>query len=554
MYLNNIIISESQPIEKVVRDISFKKGLNIIVDESTENDHNKGNNVGKTTFLKLIDICFGAKDKRYLWTDSETGSESTELKNYINKKKVFVSLNFTKEEKSYSLKTELFDRGKRFINGNYFPYPKYVDELNLVIFEIIKPPSFRQLIGKFVRVKLKQDNYTVLRYLDRAMNSEYRNIYEFLFKLSDHDDSAQKLLIEENIRNYENDLEKIIKLHNFSNVNDLEERKKIVQRTVDDLDSKIKKLTNTNEYVDYLDRSIDIKKQINELNDKINADFFKLDKIKGIISKETESDDEIDNNLLEKFYNEIKMDFTAISKQFKDLIDFNNKIKQNKIKYYKNRVEKISDKILEMTKQRDSIISQNKDVVSLINEDNYSVFESYHQELVKQSELLGELKKVLEIYQGLTKQLIREEQMLSELDSKHNENDNLFLYNSFLSDISQTIFGQRLYLSKDNKFPLKLSNIDDGVGTGHRKTITLLIDIAYVSFLNELDLNYPKFFVHDVLETIDEHNMKNIVNFIESNGSQFIFGVLNEKIKDYDFIDEADKILILNQENKLFKL
>ncbi len=92
------------------------------------------------------------------------------------------------------------------------------------------------------------------------------------------------------------------------------------------------------------------------------------------------------------------------------------------------------------------------------------------------------------------------------------------------------------------------------LGTGHRKTVTLLLDIAYVSLIEDLKLDYPKFFVHDVLETIDEHNFKKIVQFINENGSQFVFAILNEKIENYAFVTESDKILQLSKESKLFKI
>lgn len=128
------------------------------------------------------------------------------------------------------------------------------------------------------------------------------------------------------------------------------------------------------------------------------------------------------------------------------------------------------------------------------------------------------------------------------------------LFNEYLTNYSNEIFGQRLYLTRENTFPLKLSNVDEGLGTGYRKTITLLLDIAYVSFLKELDLNYPKFFVHDVLETVDEHNLSKIVEFINENDSQFVFAMLNEKIKDYSFIDEDDRVLRLSKDDKLFKI
>jgi recombinational DNA repair ATPase RecF len=119
--------------------------------------------------------------------------------------------------------------------------------------------------------------------------------------------------------------------------------------------------------------------------------------------------------------------------------------------------------------------------------------------------------------------------------------------------MSNQVLKQRLYISSNKPFPLKLSNVDDGLGTGFRKTITLLFDIAYVSFIKEMKLDFPKFFVHDVLETIDEQNFYKIYKFINLNESQFIFAVLNEKIIKYDFINDSDIRLKLSQEQRLFK-
>ena len=52
MYLSKLTISSPG---KVIRDIEFHKGLNLIVDETPKNTTGTGNNVGKTTVLRLID-------------------------------------------------------------------------------------------------------------------------------------------------------------------------------------------------------------------------------------------------------------------------------------------------------------------------------------------------------------------------------------------------------------------------------------------------------------------------------------------------------------------
>ena len=56
MFLKKLTISSDG---KVVREIPFRKGINLIVDNTGKEI--TGNNVGKTTVLKLIDFCLGGK-------------------------------------------------------------------------------------------------------------------------------------------------------------------------------------------------------------------------------------------------------------------------------------------------------------------------------------------------------------------------------------------------------------------------------------------------------------------------------------------------------------
>src|SRR5699024_2783634 len=122
-------------------------------------------------------------------------------------------------------------------------YDNYVEKLNEIIFNIEKPPSFRQLIGKFIRIKQKEDTNTFLKYLHQnTTNAEYKNIYEFLFKLTSLEDSERKLELYNEIEQIKKDIDQLIKLHNFSNIDDLSERIRIVQKSVRELEVKFKTL------------------------------------------------------------------------------------------------------------------------------------------------------------------------------------------------------------------------------------------------------------------------------------------------------------------------
>ena len=70
MFIKSLTITSK---DGLIRNIPFHSGLNLIVDETPSSNKIKtGNNVGKTTVLKLIDVCFGAKiNKVYQDTESK---------------------------------------------------------------------------------------------------------------------------------------------------------------------------------------------------------------------------------------------------------------------------------------------------------------------------------------------------------------------------------------------------------------------------------------------------------------------------------------------------
>ena len=92
MFIKSLSITSGP---KVIREIGFHNGLNLIVDES-ENQIT-GNNVGKTTVLKLVDFCLGA-DKKNIYVDPETKRDVYKLvKDFLTERKVLITLTLTSD-------------------------------------------------------------------------------------------------------------------------------------------------------------------------------------------------------------------------------------------------------------------------------------------------------------------------------------------------------------------------------------------------------------------------------------------------------------------------
>lgn len=58
MFLKQLKITNE---DGLIRQIDFRLGMNFIVDETQGETADTGNNVGKTTLLRLIDFCLGGE-------------------------------------------------------------------------------------------------------------------------------------------------------------------------------------------------------------------------------------------------------------------------------------------------------------------------------------------------------------------------------------------------------------------------------------------------------------------------------------------------------------
>jgi len=131
MFLKSLTISNDK---KVIRKIEFRKGINLIIDESEEQI--TGNNVGKTTVLKLIDFCLGASPKN-IYVDPESKRQEYQLvKDFLienevlitliltnsldddNAKKIIIERNFLQRNKSFAKLMGILIQRKN-LNLNY---------------------------------------------------------------------------------------------------------------------------------------------------------------------------------------------------------------------------------------------------------------------------------------------------------------------------------------------------------------------------------------------------------------------------------------------------
>lgn len=200
MFIKSLKISTP---DEVIREMNFHLGLNLIVDKTpTSNEQLTGNNVGKTTVLKLVDFCLGAKPA-IIYSDTEDKkSVYKEVKDYLIKKEVLITLVLADSFKDDANKVIIernFLSGKnaiRKINDNEILEKEFEDELLklLIPHQKAEKPSFRQIISHNIRYKDESINNTI-KILNRYTSDvEYETLYLFLLGCV-FDDGAKKQAI-----------------------------------------------------------------------------------------------------------------------------------------------------------------------------------------------------------------------------------------------------------------------------------------------------------------------------------------------------------------------
>lgn len=536
MFIKSLsIISKNTDV--VLRKIEFKNGINFIVDSEKSDKHNK---VGKTTCLKLLDLSLGAKSKDVIFKDYETQSVNEQLRLFIENQKIYTDMvlidDFNHPSKEVSIKTELFNRGKRYINGEQTSYDEVNKYLNELLFEnSSQKPSFRSAIKSFVRILMTKDNTQFLKVLDNFSNiSEYRAVYNYLFDISDPENDLEFGKLKQELKNIKS------KENNYKKVNTVDDVVKIkqinvaIEKEIDRLEKEINDLVDKKAFEKNRIHINDIRKKYEEISrqlSKIDFDILQLQKY--IKEAEEKSQRIVNQELANDFFQEISELLPSITKNFMDLVEFNSQLSRNKLSYFNDRMQELimekEDKENLLTK----LTEENSEFISLVEENKVDL---YYDKLNQLDEL--KIKKVK-----------NESEYQKKMD----------IFNSYFKSVADRINKEQpvlLYNPKTDEFPVSISQLSEGTSTGTRKSLIAAYDIAYQLFAREINKATPKFIVHDVLESIEGDDIRALVDEVESNQIQYISAILKEKLVSSGMSTEKQNeiiVLQLSMKDRLFE-
>ncbi len=571
MFLKSLTITRGDGF--VIRHIGFNVGLNLIVDNTpTTGGKETGNNVGKTTVLKLVDFCLGAK-ARGIFSDSENKRNEYRLvKDFLINNKVLISLvlkeNLLHEKSREVLIERNFlsrkEKVQRIDNNN-----KTDDEFEEALTELLfhghygKKPTFRQIIAHNVRYKDISINNTLKNIDNYTRDDEYETLYLFLFGCNfEQGDTKQQLRTQISL---EEGFKK--RLESEQTKSAYETALALLQSEIEELEQK-RSLFNLNpKFEEDLDRLNKIKYQINITSSEIGRLELRKSLILEAQGEMNAGKSTIDLPQLQQIYQQATSLVSGIQKTFQELYEFHNRMIESKIRFITKDLPEIDSQFTQKREHLRRLLAEESAFSAvIIKSDSFEVLEKLIVELNSKYQKKGD-------YESTVRQLNDIDSKLSELNKDLASIDNaLFsddfflkikerinIFNKFFSSVSHELYDERYALKVDpktNKMGLRLyefTAFNLNFSSGKKQGEISCFDIAYTLFADEENIPAMHFLLNDKKELMHGNQLIKIANLVNTKGIQFVASILNDKLPEELNKDEY-VILKLSQEDKLFRI
>lgn len=575
MYIKKLVI-RNQKERKNIREINFNLGVSLIVDISKiTNQQDTGNDVGKTTVLRLINYCLGGKaDEIYKNKESKSSINLT-VKNFLINNEVLIVLTLCRD---FSDPTTDIVIQRNFLKGNkkkictindcpFSNIENFKKELKSIFYNSnLDKPSFRQLIDRHLRFDYGSER--IVNYLHfGTSDKEYEQIYLFLYGLYKASElSTNKSGELDKFKEYENIKKKLFKDRTSSLV---QQEIIILNNDIENIEKQKKDFNINGLYQEEL-------REIDDLNDQINNLMREYSTLKtclkiyeqNILNLESEKC-ELEVKDVEALYNEAGIYLPTLNKTLEETIAFHNKLIINKINFIKSDIPALKNKVLEL-KEKIKIYTERKKYLEEKQKRHGSLSE--YESLIssikplyeQKGKLLQEQEKIVE-YDNLIDTCAEKIITINNEIQKYDKDlqTKLGVFNKYFTEYAMKFYNESYFIStlvseKTKCYKFELSNLKGNIGTGKKKGVMSAYDLAYISFANELKLKCPKFVLHDRIEDIHSNQLVSLINLVNSSNfdGQYIVSVLSGKFKEEHLqtLLEQNKVIELSPQEKLFKI
>lgn len=567
MFIQRLIIT----VDGVdIRNVEFKKGLNLIVDETPEQSTESGNDVGKTTFLRVIDFCLG-KDARELMVDpDDTAKTNNLLVEFFDKHMVEVSLylvdNLDLPKQTILVHREVSKSRKplREINGRQLGKEEFKDELQRLLFPDVKTgkPTLKQLVAHNFRYKDTHLN-SPLRMMDTYTTlEEYETLHLYLFGCP-IDDGADRSALK---RQYDSEHTFLNNLQRERTRGDFKSELDLVNERIERLETERAGLNINPELAEDIEELNGIREDLNRVAEKIGVLNIKRKVIHDSIREFEQQSVGDDVASLEEIYRQAKTLQPEIQRTFDEMVTYHNTMLANKTRFIREELPALNEQINTAQAQLDYLRDkERKQSARVTTSATFDQLESLISQLTELYQKRGECKNrmdQIDNVQGNVGQLHDKLVLITEglhtaayreIVDKHVAEFNVIfadMIDKFYDDDSS------VYVDTTEKAGVKCYRFqmrNPQYSTGRKHGEISCFEIAYVRFADEHKIPCLHFLLHDKNELVHSNQLSIINNEMKSANMQYIMTALKSKLPE-DMKDDSNIILTLSQNDKLFQI
>ncbi|WP_431793202.1 DUF2326 domain-containing protein [Bacillus altitudinis] len=570
MYLKELKI-ESR--DKVIREIPFHLGTNLIVDETqNENDVETGNNIGKTTVLALIDYCLGG-DPEQIYKDPESNKVIDFVKDYLVNKEILITLKLKRDlldekSKEITIERNFLQRNKKImkINGENLTKNKgkdFEEKLSALIIgeRENNKPGIRQIFAHNIRYKDERINNT-LKVLNRySTNVEYETLYLYMFGLpvSDRTYFMKKLKIEQNFK---------ARLEKKQAKPELELQIDIVKDNIKNLEEQKRNLNINEKYEEELQELNDIKYRISKISSKISELSLRKELLKETEHELKQDISDVDLDALKELYSVAKKSVIGIQKTYEQLIEYHNNMIIEKIRYITQDLPNLELEIERYNQNLEKELASEKYLINkLSSSDTFSDLESIISDLTNNHQKLGELENSLSQIETSEANINKINDDIALLDGNRFTAEfqevllkQLMKFNKYFKEVSKELYGEEygitFSIKEDRKTKQKYYGFECfnlNISSGKKQGEILCFDIAYILFARNEGIPNLDFILNDKKELMHGNQLLKVNDFAWKNDIQLIFSILKDKIPE-EINNDKHIVLSLSEKDKLFRI
>lgn len=556
--------------EYEVRKIKFHQGINLIVDKTKENlfGTDTGNNVGKTTIIKLVDVCFGA-DPKVVYTDNK-GNVNPIVKDFLVNNKIVLELclvdNFEHPKEKVIIRRNFLRHSLREINGKCFENEtEYEVFLKNKLYHLSQDkPSIRQLVSTCIRYKDEYLASALYNMSSYTSDLEYETLYLYMLGLNDYYGTEKQALNAKLTQ--ETSFKK--KLEVEGTKNSYKSKLNIIIDDISELSKQKDALKVDGSYEEKSSQLLKIKEEIGYYSSKINLLSIKKKMAEESIEKIQSERFDTDMEELKLLYAEMTKMNVQVSHTFDEMIVFHNSMVENKSAFLKNVLPKILDQINinQLSLEKCIVAAKNLDD-QLSNSISFAQYEEIIGKLNEKYRQKGELEHIIsqieeseETINTISTQIdeLNSDLFTEQFDAKLQKTiDNL---NIHYAKISKLLYGEQYAVKfekrihKKTKKPYyKFSTFNMNFSTGKIQGEILSYDLAYIKFASENNIPHFDFIMNDKKELMDNNQIVKLLDYSKYNNCQIVFSMLRDKLPQ-QLNDKKYIVVELSQDEKLFKI